>query len=107
MKTYEQAPYRLTKKQMNVLEKIVVGPGGGELIDVDQLLDLIDYETTRPSIRFTLKGLLTRKMIVKKGKELRRERMRMVYAPTMLGVNTLGGVIVEGLEDVESADGDR
>jgi len=68
-------------------------------------VDVIDYETNVPSIRFTLRGLEKRGMVVRAPKEIRRVRKRMVVAPTMRGVNLVrkdssgGGVIMEGFED--------
>jgi len=102
MKTYDQLRSRLTHKQVHVLEKIVLGPGEGQLIDLDQLLASINYETTKGSMHFTLRGLLRRGMIVKAEPEIRRGRRRVVFAPTMRGVNRIrddssgGAVIMDG-----------
>ncbi|MBV6634379.1 MAG: hypothetical protein KI788_00560 [Mameliella sp.] len=105
MKTIEESPYRLTKKQMQVLGTIVKGHPEDGLLDMDQLLEAIPYETSKNSIQFTIRSLITRKMIVKMDQELRRGRMRVVYAPTLRGQQMVrddssgGGVIIEGEDE--------
>src|SRR6056297_553781 len=52
-----------------------------------KIVGWVDYEPTLRSIRFTLRGLEYRGMIVRAPKEIRRERKRLVIAPTLRGVN--------------------
>ncbi len=105
MMTYEKDPYRLTKKQMHVLSVIARGGDDGDFLDLDQLLEKINYETTKASMHFTLRGLLRRGMIEKKDRELRRGRLRIILAPTVKGQGMVrtdssgGGVVMEGFDE--------
>jgi DNA-binding MarR family transcriptional regulator len=105
MLTYKSHPFRVTKKQMNVLTVIARGDDDGGFIDLDQLLERIDYETTKGSMHFTLRGLIRRGMVEKKGMELRRGRRRLVLAPTPKGMSLArddssgGGVVMEGFDE--------
>lgn len=95
-------PSRLTRKQRQVLDTLARGNPGGEDLDMDQLLELIPYETSKQSMQFTVRYLARRGMLVKKEPELRRGRRRVVFALTREGWEAVrddssgGGVIVEG-----------
>lgn len=76
---------RLTIKQIELLTVISKGVGPDEPCDLDQVLDLIRYETTKQSLQFSIRALLARDLIIRKGTEKRRGRMRQVIEATALG----------------------
>jgi len=99
MTSSSELPYRLTRKQQEVLQVICKGAEGGEDIDLDQLLEKISYETSKASMQFTIRSLIKREMIQKLPKELRRGRKRVLYSATVKGRELLfGGVIIEDLD---------
>lgn len=81
---------RLTYKQMNCLVVIARGnPGMGEtwaqFADLDEILERIDYKTSKDSLQFTLRALIGRRLIRKVGMECRRGRQRVLFELTELG----------------------
>jgi DNA-binding MarR family transcriptional regulator len=80
----------LTTKQITLLTAIVNGNGPNDPLDLDQLLDKIDYETTKQSLQFSIRALINRNMIVKDGPQRRRGRMRQVISPTPQGRDIIG-----------------
>jgi hypothetical protein len=66
----------LTTKQHQILALIAGKNPDGSLLDLDQLLDRLPYETTKQSIHFSIRALVNRKMIKKAGQEKRRDRRR-------------------------------
>jgi DNA-binding MarR family transcriptional regulator len=81
---------QLTNKQVQILNVLVKGEGvdaQGALIpaDLDQLLERLDYKTTKASIQFSIRALIARGLIAKAGMENRRGRKRVLLAPTETG----------------------
>lgn len=55
--------------------------------DLDQILERINYKTTKASLHFSIRALVAHALIKKReGGELRRERKHTVIKPTILGV---------------------
>jgi DNA-binding MarR family transcriptional regulator len=84
----------LTTKQIDIMRVIVAGDGrdaGGNLIpvDLDQLLERLQYATTKASIQFSIRALIKHNLIYKAGTETRRGRLRVRLAPTERGKATI------------------
>lgn len=74
---------KLTDKQMSVINVIKKGNTDGSWADIDQILERIEYTTTKESLQFSLRFLVKRGLIKKSHKEIRRGRLRIVYQPMM------------------------
>lgn len=98
---------RFTAKQVDVLQNILKGAENGDFIDTDQLLERLSYETSKRSLQFTIRFLVNRGLVEKKPREIRRGRLRAVYALTadaMRSFDTSTGefdVVVEGMDYLE------
>lgn len=79
----------LTVKQISILRVIAAGNEDGSRADLDQVLDRIDYETTKASIQFSIRSLIKGGMIVKDS-DKRRGRQHVVYVPTEDCLKVLG-----------------
>lgn len=80
----------MTSKQMILLGIIVTGNGkdaSGRFIpcDLDQIIERAPYKPTKDSIQFTIRNLVGKGLIEKIGTENRRDRRRVLIAPTDLG----------------------
>ena len=75
----------LTLKQMEALNFIVRGNPDGSFVDLDQMLERVSYRPTKAAFQFTIRTLIERGLIEKKGPEYRRAAKRIIYAPTMAG----------------------
>ncbi len=80
---------QLTRKQRDILNIVIEGNisenyGRYCEVDVDQILDRIDYTTSKESLQFSLRSLIAKGMVTKNGRECRRGRARQTYAPTEL-----------------------
>jgi predicted transcriptional regulator len=80
---------QLTDHQRDVLEVIFRGNPDGTFVDMDQILERIQRRTTKQSMQFTLRSLITKNLIMKHRRERRRMRSRIVYSPTTESYNTL------------------
>lgn len=80
----------LTAKQIELLNVIAKGNGPNAPCDLDEILDRIRYETTKQSLQFSIRALVARDLIEKKGVEKRRGRQRQVIAATKAGLEALG-----------------
>lgn len=98
---------RFTAKQVDVMQCILKGADNGDFIDTDQLLERLSYETSKKSLQFTIRFLVNRGLVEKKPREIRRGRLRAVYALTpeaLRSFDTSTGefdVVMEGFEDLE------
>lgn len=68
----------LTTKQSQIVAVVYQKNTDGTLIDLDQLLDRLPYETTKQSIHFSLRPLIERGFLKKAGHEKRRNRSRLL-----------------------------
>lgn len=80
----------LTAKQIEILGIVIAGNGkadGGRLIpcDLDQIIERLSYKPTKDAIQFSIRNLITKGVIQKAGTEKRRDRRRVLIAPTDLG----------------------
>lgn len=66
------------------MKQIIAGDGEAA-IDLDQLLERLDYKTSKESLQFSLRALIGHGLIRKGERELRRDRVRQTIVPTGLG----------------------
>ena len=79
---------KLTAKQQSILRTIMCRnhPDLTQLIDLDQLLERINYHTSKASMQFSLRYLIKRELIIKAGIVDRRGSKRVVYDITDSGI---------------------
>lgn len=75
----------LTTKQIELLSVIHAGNADGTVCDLDQVIEGINYETTKASIQFSIRALIKHGLIEKAGKEKRRGRQRVLIQTTATG----------------------
>lgn len=85
----------LTTKQSQILAVIAGKNEDGSLVDLDQLLDRLPYETTKQSIHFSLRALIARKFLKKAGEEKRRGRRRRLIDLGDAGLALYGAALKE------------
>lgn len=80
---------RLTSKQIEIMRILKEGNGmdGDKPVpcDLDQLLERLPYTTTKDSIQFSIRALVKKELVEKKGIEVRRGRSRILLALTKSG----------------------
>lgn len=76
------------------MDLVTRGASGGALIDIDQLIEDLysehNWETTKPSIQFSLRILINHGLIEKRDLELRRGRHRRCFEATDSGFKFSG-----------------
>ena len=77
----------LTDKQKDIIKTINLGYERGHLLDLDELLEVLPYKTTKQSIQFSIRALI-KKGLVEKGHTRQRSDNR--YHRRTLGLTTLG-----------------
>lgn len=80
----------LTTKQIQLLHVISEGNGEDAPCDLDEILEKLPYETTKQSLQFSIRALISHGVIEKRGTEKRRGRARQVIAATVLGHHMVG-----------------
>lgn len=75
----------LTIKQIALLKVIHSGNADGSNVDLDEILERLDYDTTKQSLQFSLRALIARGLLTKAGTEKRRNRVRVTFELTSLG----------------------
>lgn len=75
----------LTKKQKQILALVLAKNSDGTLIDFDQLVDRLPYSTTKDSMHFSIRALVSKGLVEKGPIETRRGRGRRVIGITPLG----------------------
>lgn len=80
----------LTAKQIELLRVIAAGNGDASPADLDEILDRVRYETSKQSLQFSIRALVDRGIIEKKGIQKRRGRQRQVIGATQLGMELAG-----------------
>lgn len=99
----------LTTKQKALMEVIIAGNDDGSNVDIDQILERLPYETSKESLQFSLRALVTKNCIEKMPNETRRTRSRVIYGATGAGVGyfvALGGGEVSPDEEIDAPDVD-
>ncbi|EKI8939746.1 hypothetical protein PAF80_001979 [Escherichia coli] len=77
----------LTDKQKDIIKTLNLGYERGHLLDLDELLEVLPYKTTKQSIQFSIRALI-KKGVVEKGHTRQRSDNR--YHRRTLGLTTLG-----------------
>ena len=77
----------LTDKQKDIIKTLNLGYERGHLLDLDDLLEVLPYKTTKQSIQFSIRALI-KKGLVEKGHTRQRSDNR--YHRRTLGLTTLG-----------------
>ncbi|EEY5722542.1 hypothetical protein FZN30_00915 [Escherichia coli] len=77
----------LTDKQKDIIKTLNLGYQRGHLLDLDELLEVLPYKTTKQSIQFSIRALI-KKGLVEKGHTRQRSDNR--YHRRTLGLTTLG-----------------
>ncbi|EHN0222835.1 hypothetical protein KHC89_004592 [Escherichia coli] len=77
----------LTDKQKDIIKTLNLGYERGHLLDLDELLEVLPYKTTKQSIQFSIRALI-KKGLVEKGHT--RQRSDNSYHRRTLGLTTLG-----------------
>ena len=77
----------LTDKQKDIIKTLNLGYERGHLLDLDELLEVLPYKTTKQSIQFSIRALI-KKGLVEKGHTRQRSYNR--YHRRTLGLTTLG-----------------
>lgn len=80
---------QMTPKQLQLMQTIVTANEDGSFTDLDQILERLTYDTTKQSLQFSLRALIKKGVIVKKARENRRGRSRVILAPTEVGYNIM------------------
>ena len=77
----------LTDKQKDIIKTLNLGYERGHLLDLDELLEVLPYKTTKQSIQVSIRALI-KKGLVEKGHTRQRSDNR--YHRRTLGLTTLG-----------------
>jgi DNA-binding MarR family transcriptional regulator len=85
----------LTHKQILLMTVIAKGNGVEGPCDLDEILDRVPYETSKQSLQFSIRALIRRGLIYKRGIEKRRGRQRVVIDATAAGRALIGIARVE------------
>jgi DNA-binding MarR family transcriptional regulator len=95
----------LTTKQLELLRVIAAANEDGSACDLDEVIERINYETTKASIQFSIRALIKHGLIAKVGTEKRRGRQRVLIGITTAGrgfvskpVSSSGPAFVESEE---------
>lgn len=101
---------RLTDKQIELIRVIGRKNTDGSYADIDQILERLNYKTSKQSLQFSLRALSEHGLIERIPKVKRRNQSRTLIALTALGEHfaavhtpTLKSSIVEvnGVEDID------
>ncbi|MDW1402110.1 hypothetical protein [Klebsiella pneumoniae] len=77
----------LTDKQKDIIRTLNLGHERDELLDLDELLELLPYTTTKQSIQFSIRTLIKKGLVEKHGIRQRATdgRQRRVLGLTAIG----------------------
>ena len=81
----------LTQKQIELLRVIGTRNEDGSAVDLDQILELLSYQTTKQSLQFSIRALIAPDLIKKDAPEKRRGRTRTLISLPPAGVVMNGG----------------
>ncbi len=75
----------LTMRMFLIIEEVKKRNADGSLLDLDQLIERVDYDVTKQAIQHTLRYMVEKGVVEKAGRESRRGRSRVLYKVTELG----------------------
>ena len=81
----------MTTKQIQIMTTVIRGNADGSFMDLDQVLECLQYKTTKQSIQFSIRALISKGALSKKPRENRRGRSRVVISPTRDGYAAMQG----------------
>lgn len=85
---------RMTTKQTKILGCLCDKNADGSEVDLDQLLEALraeyHWETTKPSLQFSLRRLIEGGLVTKLNRQIRRGRLRAILTITPLGLRMMG-----------------
>lgn len=90
----------LTSKQQSIMKHIIAGNPNNTAVDIDQLLERLDYKTTKESLQFSLRALIGHGLIRKADRELRRDRVRQTLVPTGFGKQVYAETVPSFVTDI-------
>lgn len=78
----------LTPNQSNIMEVLIIRdyPEMTKRMDLDQLIQRVNYKVTKQAMQFSLRFLLRKGYITKGPMEVRRKKLRRTYAVTSMGI---------------------
>jgi DNA-binding MarR family transcriptional regulator len=76
---------RITKKQILLIAAISEVNEEGGFTDIDQILENLEYRTSKQSLQFSLRALIKNGFAEKRGLECRRGQSRVVISLTKRG----------------------
>lgn len=80
---------RMTTKQIKLIQCLIQANPDGTPLDMDQLIDNLEkdhhWETSKPSLQFSLRALIKEGVVEKIGMQKRRGRRRVLIQATDLG----------------------
>lgn len=82
----------LTSKQIEIMMIVVHGNKDGDKFtpcDLDQIIERLSYHPTKDAIQFSIRNLISKGLIKKAGTENRRDRRRVLIAPTEVGLKMM------------------
>ena len=76
----------LTPKQVSILTCVCKGNTDGTPMDLNQLIDSVNYKVTKEAIQYSIRRMIVKKDLIRKvGTETRRGKRRVIYSATSLG----------------------
>lgn len=72
----------ITDKQLMIMDVIIKGNPDGEPCDLDQLIERVPYEVSKPAIQFSIRYLIQKGLLRKLDRELRRGKSRVILGAT-------------------------
>ena len=99
----------VTTKQRALLTVVCAGDGRDHLgnmipVDIDQILERMEYKTSKESLQFSLRALIHKGIIYKAPyTELRRGRARAVIFPTDDGKTIINAVSMESVVENDNS----
>jgi hypothetical protein len=75
-----------SEKHLYVMKVLSLGNEDKSSVDLDQILERLDYKTTKQAFQFTLRTMIRHEWAIKLGMEKRRGRNRVLIGLTPLGV---------------------
>ncbi|ELP0880795.1 TPA: hypothetical protein RRJ08_004002 [Klebsiella pneumoniae] len=77
----------LTSKQKDVIKTLNLGYERGHLLDLDELLEILPYRTSKQSMQFSLRALIKKGLVEK---HVCRPRGETLHQRRTLGLTILG-----------------
>lgn len=82
----------LTEKQKAILRTLYLGHDRGHLLDLDELLEILPYKTSKQSMQFSLRALIKKGLVEK---SVVRARGDDGYQRRTLGLTAMGRASVK------------